>query len=267
MFTAAINKRFRPLLQCYLKLKRINWPGIEKKSTTCSEPARKCWGQCIQCLERARQCLGQPRQWFGRAREILFFWMNWAREILFRRWSESISQYNLIDYCLKERPKKNATGLFDCFGRTWIGLIKIMDLKDWYDQMKYVTKKRFTEELWNFIFEQLKKKSDLGDDPDTAKKICSARGEWVLQNTEGAIDSSNLMHYIRDVDYDQSLILWHIATDLCYYNSESPESDDDSKNRREICKMLSDYMLYLLIMQPTMMSAVAGIGEIRFRDT
>jgi hypothetical protein len=26
-------------------------------------------------------------------------------------------------------------------------------------------------------------------------------------------------------------------------------------------------MLYLLIMQPTMMSAVAGIGEIRFRDT
>jgi hypothetical protein len=75
------------------------------------------------------------------------------------------------------------------------------------------------------------------------------------------------MHYIRDVDYDQSLILWHIATDLCYYNESSNQSDDDSTNCRAICKMLSDYMLYLLIMQPTMMSAVAGIGEIRFRDT
>jgi hypothetical protein len=119
MFTAAINKRFRPLLQCYLKLKRINWPGTEKKSTTCFEPAR-------QCLERAGQ------------------WLGWTREILFRRWSESISQYNLIDYCLRERPKTYATGPFDCFVRTWIGLIKIMDLKDLYDQMKYVPKKRFT---------------------------------------------------------------------------------------------------------------------------
>ncbi|KAF5444867.1 hypothetical protein F2P56_033964 [Juglans regia] len=38
-------------------------------------------------------------------------------------------------------------------------------------------------------------------------------------------------------------------------------------DHREFSKLLSDYMLYLLVMQPTMMSAVAGIGEIRFRDT
>jgi hypothetical protein len=81
------------------------------------------------------------------------------------------------------------------------------------------------------------------------------------------------MRYIVDLDYDQSLILWHIATELCYQkdNFESDttdnQSDEESDNRREFCKILSDYMLYLLVMQPTMMSAVAGIGEIRFRDT
>jgi hypothetical protein len=77
------------------------------------------------------------------------------------------------------------------------------------------------------------------------------------------------MRYIVDVDYDQSLILWHIATDLCYHKKSDTDnqSDEESDSRREFCKILSDYMLYLLIMQPTMMSAVAGIGEIRFRDT
>ncbi|XP_062161870.1 uncharacterized protein LOC133868884 [Alnus glutinosa] len=232
IWKASIDRCFLPLLKYFLTLKKINW-----------------WKE------------GESTSWLGRAREILF-----------RRWSESLSQYNLIHYSLKERPKRNATLLFDCFGRTWIGLIKRMDLKDWYDQMKYETKKRFTEDLWKFIFEQLKNKSELGDDPDTAKKIWSARGEWVLQNTEWTIESSSkLMQYILDVDYDQSLILWHIATDLCYHteniNIHDDQRDGDSNNRREICKMLSDYMLYLLIMQPTMMSAVAGIGEIRFRDT
>jgi hypothetical protein len=32
-------------------------------------------------------------------------------------------------------------------------------------------------------------------------------------------------------------------------------------------KIISDYMMYLLILQPSLMSEVAGIGKIRFRDT
>ncbi|GJZ61743.1 Xaa-Pro dipeptidase, partial [Tanacetum coccineum] len=39
---------------------------------------------------------------------------------------------------------------------------------------------------------------------------------WVLRVEEGW---SSLVKYVVDVDYDQSLILWHIATQLCY-NSE-----------------------------------------------
>jgi hypothetical protein len=110
-----------------------------------------------------------------------------ARQILFRRWSESLHQYNLIDYCLKERRQKRIT-LFH-FGRILIYVIeKWLGLKDLYDAMKYVSKKPLTKELWDFIFDQLKKKSDLADDPDTAKRICSARGDWVLQNTDWNIE-------------------------------------------------------------------------------
>ena len=49
------------------------------------------------------------------------------------------------------------------------------------------------------------------------------------------------MQYVTDVQYDESLLLWHIATDLCYYTPGHKK--------------------------PTMMSVVGGIGKIRFRDT
>jgi len=218
IWKASIDRCFLPLLKYFLTLKKINW-WKETESTS---------------------RLGR------------------ARQILFRRWSESLHQYNLIDYCLKERLIK---GLIK---RLWIYPIEELGLKDFYDWMKYVSKKPFAEELWEFIFDQLKKKSNLADDPDTAKRICSARGDWVLQDSDWNSDSSKLMSYVVDVDYDQSLMIWHIATDICYSTKEDNTSVDDS---REFCKVLSDYMLYLLVMQPTMMSAVAGIGQIRFRDT
>ncbi|XP_059439164.1 uncharacterized protein LOC132171782 [Corylus avellana] len=207
---ASIYRCFLPLHKYFLILKKINW---------------------CENTESIR--------WLGRARQFLF-----------RRWSESLHQYNLIEYCLKDR-----------FERIWIYPIVELGLKDFYDWMTYVSKKPFTKELWVFIFGQLEKKSKLADDPDTAKRICSARGAWVLQVS----NCSKLMSYVVDVDYDQSLLIWHVATELCY--STTDEVNNSGPNHREFCKILSDYMLYLLVMQPTMMSAVAGLGQIRFRDT
>ncbi|XVE65368.1 hypothetical protein DITRI_Ditri07aG0175100 [Diplodiscus trichospermus] len=154
-------------------------------------------------------------------------------------------------------------------------MYKKMPGKDFVDEMMYVSSEPFTRELWEFIFDELRKKSEFADTPQTAERISTARGDWVLTDTATDRDRSGLLKYVSDVTYDESLLLWHIATDLCYYN-EKEESELNEKEKKELekslsyqqfSKILSDYMLYLLVFQPTMMSAVAGIGKIRFRDT
>ncbi|XP_021626025.1 uncharacterized protein LOC110624902 isoform X1 [Manihot esculenta] len=251
--------------------------------------------------------------------------------IPFRSWSESVPGYNVIRYCLKQRPRKihnvmhsiqrvicylgidkianqccviiNKVGqcinissrkviqflfihyqvyeyiednqvfeyiqawfdkVIPCLNSFKKGLIDLVGLKDFLDELKYASSEPLTVELWAFIFSELQMKSWLIDDPETARKICSARGEWVLQRHGLDKNGSDLMAYVVDVTYDESVLMWHIATELL---CNDKKGIDNCSNEREFSKILSDYMLYLLIMQPTMMAAVAGISKLRFEDT
>ena len=129
--------------------------------------------------------------------------------------------------------------------------------------MIFVSSRPLTKNLWEFIFKELEEKSRDREDPEAAKRRISARGEWVLENVYfiNDFESSILMSYVKDVAYDESLLLWHIATELCY-NTDCDNCDD-----RELSKCLSDYMIYLLYQQPSLMSEVSGIAKQRFRDT
>ncbi|RVW70110.1 hypothetical protein CK203_062176 [Vitis vinifera] len=173
-----------------------------------------------------------------------------------------------------------------------IGAIKpgyILGLKDLLDEIQYKKTVTVEENLKEFIFEELKEKAKSSEQLEEkaksaeekarraeksriAKEICSGRGDWIL--------SQNACHSLLwsvEKEYDECLLMWHIATDLCYYKDkqEEKEKPDDVKeeelrrldHHRQLCICLSEYMLYLLVMRPTMMSAVAGIGQIRFRDT
>lgn len=170
---------------------------------------------------------------------------------LLRHWSESVSCYNLIFYCLNPRPLLKEK------------IINIFNLTTFLDSRKYRKHERFTEELRQHIFDELHMKSKMAGDLYTAKEISAAKGDWILR-----VEScTEFLRHIREVDYDQSLLVWHIATELCYNDEDRSSSGEDDEKHKKFSKLLSDYMLYLLIMQPQMMSEVAGIGQIRFRDT
>ncbi|XP_073005849.1 uncharacterized protein [Typha latifolia] len=76
-------------------------------------------------------------------------------------------------------------------------------------------------------------------------------------------DAKTLVESVNNIEFDQSILLWHIASDLCYHSTV--QNPYNSTQRQRISKELLDYMLYLLIVHRSMLTA--GIGQIRYGDT
>ncbi|KAG2244392.1 hypothetical protein Bca52824_093765 [Brassica carinata] len=144
------------------------------------------------------------------------------------------------------------------------GLVNVLGIKDILHEIRLVRtvhSEPLTKNLLCSIFSELRIQIPHPRRPEE-------RG-WASSHTQVQLsDHETLLRYITDVDYDHSLLIWHIATELRYQQEPSSTKDKcEYHTNRVISKMLSDYMMYLLIMQSKLMSGVAGIGKIRFRDT
>ncbi|KAK1581537.1 hypothetical protein Q3G72_006878 [Acer saccharum] len=151
-----------------------------------------------------------------------------------KRWSESMGQYNLISCCLQ-----NVQPMCYVIEKLpWIGKL--------LDKYMYLTRIDVNDHLQELIFEQLREKSNKikGDSftIESCKELLAHRGDYVLEKKYRAIRDEFLWS-ISDVEFDHSLLLWHIAADLCYY---SENNNDQLAPNCGISKYLSDYMLYLL---------------------
>ncbi|GJR94062.1 calcium uniporter protein [Tanacetum coccineum] len=239
-----------------------DWTIISLRKSPNDEPVMSLRTTIITALLRLRT---EGRPW--ETKDTPQLPLKLSSFILERRWSETISTYNLISYYLYPLPE------------TWKYVCHALGLTGFTDGIAYVNREDCTDKLKECIFNELKSKSELAEDLETTKEIISARGDWVLRVEEGW---RSLLKYVVDVDYDECLILWHITTDLCYssdlydyikyrqqiiVDEDMPQKIKVDEYKPEIANFLSNYMFYLLIMQPNMISAVAGIGQIRFRDT
>ncbi|KAM4091898.1 hypothetical protein ACJW30_09G171300 [Castanea mollissima] len=204
-------------------------------------------------------------------------------------WSESVSSFNLVSYCLRLRPypleensnlfKKGCRYLgpiFECclpYIYKVIGKVTdYLGAREFINEWWYVSSRRLPRKLWEFVFAELRGKSEDAKDLETTKRICSARGAYAIQEGQWKGNDAQVYQiitedYIENVTFDESLLLWHVATELCFQDTQEEKKQAVNPYYIQFSKLLSDYMVYLLVMRPTMMSAVAGIGQIRFRDT
>ncbi|XAR59423.1 hypothetical protein NMG60_11015258 [Bertholletia excelsa] len=169
-----------------------------------------------------------------------------------KRWSGSIAQYNLIGFCVKDKP-----------GRLE-GIQKFFRVHERFEKSWYKTYEEVTPELKELIFLHINQKKDSFLNSGSCKSLLQRRGDYVLERKSTSC-LGKFCWSITEVEFDQSILLWHIATDLCYYSDIHGCQDDTPSSKSKISKSLSDYMLYLLVIRPLMLPK--GIGEIRFRDT
>ncbi|RDX94609.1 hypothetical protein CR513_22987, partial [Mucuna pruriens] len=193
-----------------------------------------------------------------------------------KRWSCSIGQFNLISFCLK--AKKQRCSIIHKYGKGFkmkvakcclvrmiIGIYqsyqkyKCSDIKSVDGDLKEIIFEHFIDKIKEVnMAEEVKDEEKMADE---IKRFCYHRGDKVLKRFK----YSTQLGWSVKGEFDQSILLWHIATDLCYNCVSGEDVDNEGPNFREASKLFSEYMLYLLVMRPSMLPN--GIGEIRFQDT
>ncbi|XP_039167288.1 uncharacterized protein LOC104431034 [Eucalyptus grandis] len=206
--------------------------------------------------------------------------------LIFRRWSESISACNLFSETLKESPTmmykhdrpwgittfSNICNFPFCVAKKIISCLQeageIIRGRGPRERLmiantKYVSKNPFIKKLWIYIFNELKRKSENANDLAEVREIFEARGNLFLESEPVGIECGHLLLYVTEVNYDASIIMWHLATEMWYNNEKSTGENDE----REFSKILSDYMMYLCLNQPNVTFAVEGIAQMTSAET
>ncbi|XVF06874.1 hypothetical protein REPUB_Repub06bG0088800 [Reevesia pubescens] len=171
-----------------------------------------------------------------------------ARLFKQKRWSSRVPQFSLLSICLKEKSylKLLEKVVEKCPPETYLEVD---------DDLKKLIFEHVKEK-----FNQFKKKQD----DASFRDLCSQRGNNILQKYKRHTCLS--LEWSINVEFDQSILIWHIATEICYF-TDRPLSiiSSDIQSTREVSQCISNYMICLLVIYPFLLPI--GIGLIRFRDT
>ncbi|KAM0842865.1 hypothetical protein ACQ4PT_058048 [Festuca glaucescens] len=144
------------------------------------------------------------------------------------------------------------------------------------------------DDLKDFIFTEVQKKEliliaqeksyQTTGISDTCKPFVDRRGDLVLEKEN---EDHRLGWSFQGKEFDESLLLWHIATDLCYHedlkeiqsstgqqvNSGKGSTDQQTKEHMENGMEISNYLLYIMVVHPLMLSSSTTMATKRCRDT
>jgi hypothetical protein len=165
-----------------------------------------------------------------------------ANAITGEHWPEMVAQYSLAGYFARN---KNHGKLM------WVATkLGCRDLVDRHWCMKpCFSSGRITELVLQYLKAGWEKTIQ---DVASYRSFSDNRGQWALEGNE------HLSWSIKG-PFDESVLLWHIATDFCFFSSPFPETEGDTppvqetKCRAVQCRQMSNYMANLLFVNPEML--------------
>lgn len=129
-------------------------------------------------------------------------------------------------------------------------LLRIKDFRSWEK-----VDMQLKEAIFKYLLKKRLRVSHFMPLPDPGmnnlNEILAERGDQVLR-TKGCLEGEFRRSTV-DADFRESLLLWYIATDICYYDDSRTNIGAYVDPNARISKSLSNYMQYVLTDYPLML--------------
>ncbi|KAJ1700576.1 hypothetical protein LUZ63_000355 [Rhynchospora breviuscula] len=155
-----------------------------------------------------------------------------------RRWSGRMGQYSLIQSAMEGDQKKCSW-----FKNAW----KLLFRGEQIAEVPNIMEKTMAEHL---------------EHGNRIERISMIRSSWVTNTFDRYQNLTEIKEAMKkEIAFDECVIGWHMATEICYFASNNAAQDSEEGLKREAMYKVSKYMMYLLSERPSMMPT--GIAEIR----
>ncbi|XP_020150191.1 uncharacterized protein [Aegilops tauschii subsp. strangulata] len=195
-------------------------------------------------LRHSVLCTGR---WHRLRRALIALRRSWPGEMIMtgssRGWSGTMGQHNMLRF---------RAGQVDPVSRGLGNLFKMLGLREWWDRRYYSCTIIVPENVMKRAQEVNTRVSR--EDINTMGLLRHKWGESALNNEQ----YPHLFEELREwhgIDFHESIISWHIATDLILAREEKEKGHDapEPDDRVEIVRALSNYMMFLLVNRPYML--------------
>nr|GMD22933.1 uncharacterized protein LOC109169293 [Ipomoea batatas] len=160
-------------------------------------------------------------------------------------WSGEIRQYSLVKHSLRGRCQWAEPKL------------EYFSLKEVIDSGLHTDTAKVGHRLKKLVVEDIKRRKAAKyehEAMDLVHDYATLVGRHVVMD---------LVHDHTSDDYATLVLILHVATEICYYNYTAA---DGEKEDAELCKQISQYLAYLLVLEGNITSALPGTIGMRFKD-
>ncbi|KAM3223267.1 hypothetical protein ACQJBY_056923 [Aegilops geniculata] len=172
-------------------------------------------------------------------------------------YDDMVSQYNLIGLLVRNRK------------HSWImKIVGVLECTDFLQQRWHMKSSSSSRNITKLVFKYLKGGWEHHiRDVSSYKKFNDNRGQFTLRH-QGCYQQ---LEWSLEGAFDESVLLWHLATDFCYYHKGASHSQQALQCTQDWCphanwcrksvhhegavrcREMSNYMMYLLFVNPEML--------------